>query len=157
MLRPLLITTLLLTPGLAFGFSKTVENAFKGQILFSMAPLQAKATDKETIAWFKTAKLTKIPCGKDTAGANMTTFHVTAFPPSPVTGMLTLKLNTATRQVSADGKGAVDTGVQITADDAVGPTLAVTLLQGTTSLAAGTVDATCLVKSKATALPPKKK
>lgn len=144
MRRILIACVSMLTTAPAFGFSPKAAAANKGKILFSAAALKGDGAE---------ATLKAVPCHKDTSGKTMATFHVTAFPSKPPTGSVTLKFNDASRTLTAPGKTIVETGVQLTTDDAQGPKLAVVLLEGTTTLAAATIDASCL---KPSAAPAKK-
>jgi hypothetical protein len=151
----------------AWAYSKGVDAAFKGQILVSAAELKAKATDKATIAAFKAQKLKKLPCGFDTAMTPTSTFHVTAFLSSPLSGTSATVAFAETAHPNqaghasaklitglATGATVVQTGVQLTTAEVVGPRVSVTLLgPSKNTLATTELDATCL-KSKAASAKP---
>jgi hypothetical protein len=142
------------------GFSPKVLSTFEGQILFSGDVLTAKASDVETIAHLKKMSVTSVTCATSPDDSPATMVNLTAFLKAKPAGDLKLVIAETSAPSKPGHKQSVpltadpnaltiETAIEISADDVVGPKLKLTLEQGVPVkvIASGTLDAPCLKKS----------
>jgi hypothetical protein len=107
--------------------SKKVIKTFKGQLIVSSDPVQTGATDKETIASFKAAKLKEVKGEPNADDVQTWHFHYTAFLKKKAGSDLTFEFYTDGKYVADQRLEGVDASdpviegdISITEDD--GPT-----------------------------------